>query len=228
MSMQDRHKEKIRKLLALSQSDFRKGVLNKVYRYVEMINNLTADAKSSVIWLTTQIALNKGRRTAHKRGFFMSAICSHLPVMVGRALTLSSDGGKVLFLVCADLCGYVSVLPSHLIELTTSIRWLLKNTRSTTMAHPRLKVEARLSVYAVFVKKAVQNIPHIGDSPRCIIDLKEISQLSKLSVDKVRIGLEELQREGYLCRMFKGRRTKQRVYAMTNPDLKGTAQEVWS
>lgn len=96
------------------------------------------------------------------------------------------------------------------------------------MEYARLNKSTRLSVYAVFVKKAVQKIPHIGDSPRCIIDLKEISQLSKLSVDNVRIGLEELQREGYLCRMFKGRRTKQRVYAMTNPDLKGTVQEVWS
>lgn len=96
------------------------------------------------------------------------------------------------------------------------------------MAHPRPKFEGRLSVYAVFVKKAVQKIPHIGDSPRCIIDLKEISQLSKLSVDKVRIGLEELQREGYLCRMFKGRREKANTFILTNPELKGTVQEVWS
>ena len=189
-----------------------------------MINNLTVTAKS-VTWLTTQKMIHTGRLTALNSGFFMSVDCAYLPVMVGLASVPSSDGRAVSVWA---FCGNASAMIGHLIELTTSASWLLKNTRRTLMAHPRLKFETRLSVYAVFVKKAVQKIPHIGDSPRCIIDLKEISQLSKLSVDNVRIGLEELQREGYLCRMFKGRREKANTFILTNPELKGTVQEVWS
>lgn len=189
-----------------------------------MINNLTVTAKS-VTWLTTQKIIHTGRLTALNSGFFMSVDCAYLPVMVGLASVPSSDGRAVSVWA---FCGNASAMIGHLIELTTSTSWLLKNTWRTLMAHPRLKFEGRLSVYAVFVKKAVQKIPHIGDSPRCIIDLKEISQLSKLSVDKVRIGLEELQREGYLCRMFKGRREKANTFILTNPELKGTVQEVWS
>ena len=181
-----------------------------------MINNLTASAKS-LDRIRNRVTTLLGSRTALS-GFFMSAAHLYLPVMVG---WVGLPSGRSAFQLCAEIANPAqpsTIIPNFAIRSGGPI---LHNWRSL-MAH------SRLSVYAVFVKKAVQKIPHIGDSPRCIIDLKEISQLSKLSVDKVRIGLEELQREGYLCRMFKGRRTKQRVYAMTNPDLKGTAQEVWS
>lgn len=96
------------------------------------------------------------------------------------------------------------------------------------MAQLRLKSD-RLSVYGKRVRNAIQyNLPKFGDSPRILLDPNEILDLSRLSVDKVVRGIKDLEREGYIARMFKGRRSKAHVFALLNPNLKGTAKEVWS
>ncbi|WP_425641439.1 hypothetical protein ACPUEK_16010 [Marinomonas gallaica] len=96
------------------------------------------------------------------------------------------------------------------------------------MAQLRLLVDDRLSVYAKRVRNAIKLLPVFGGSPRILLDEQEISQLSKISVDKVRQAIKELQREGYLARMFQGRRSKSNVYALLNPSMTGDAMEVWA
>ena len=95
------------------------------------------------------------------------------------------------------------------------------------MAQLRQKSD-QLSVYAKRVQRAIQfHLPKFGESPRILLDPNEISTLSKISVDKVQQGVKELEREGYIARMFKGRRTKAHVFALLNPELKGKAG-VWA
>ena len=95
------------------------------------------------------------------------------------------------------------------------------------MAYSRLKSDC-LSVYGKRVRNTIQNhLPKFGESPRILLDPNEISTLSKISVDKVQQGVKELEREGYIARMFKGRRSKAHVFALLNPELKGKAG-VWA
>lgn len=96
------------------------------------------------------------------------------------------------------------------------------------MAQLRLLVDDRLSVYAKRVRNAIKHLPVFGGSPRILLDEQEISQLSKISVDKVREAIKELMREGYLARMFQGRRSKSNVYALLNPSMTGDVMEVWA
>ena len=96
------------------------------------------------------------------------------------------------------------------------------------MAQLRLLVDDRLSVYGKRVRNSIKyHLPKFGDSPRILLDPKEISSLSKISVDNVARGIKDLEREGYLARMFKGQPEKAHVYALLNPALRGTAMEVW-
>ncbi len=97
------------------------------------------------------------------------------------------------------------------------------------MAQLRLLVDDRLSVYGKRVRNTIKrSIPMFGDSPRILLDPYEISVLSHLSVDQVLLGIKCLEREGYIARMFKGRRSKAHVFALLNPEFKGTAKEVWA
>lgn len=96
------------------------------------------------------------------------------------------------------------------------------------MAQLRLLIDDRLSVYGKRVRNTIQqHLPKFGESPRILLDPNEISSLSKISVDKVQQGIKDLEREGYIARMFKGRRAKAKVYALLNPDFKGSVMEVW-
>lgn len=91
------------------------------------------------------------------------------------------------------------------------------------MAYLRQKSDC-LSVYGKRVRNAIQyHLPKFGDSPRILLDPNEISELSRISVDKVQLAVKELEREGYIARMFKGRRSKAHVFALLNPELKGQA-----
>ncbi|MBJ7539865.1 hypothetical protein [Marinomonas transparens] len=191
-----------------------------------MNNNLTADAKSSV-WFTTQRQANKGRRTAHKSGFFMSAAL-YLPVMTGGywfRLRLE----RLSFF--APFCGETNISSVTLSNSPLRFGGSKKQKRRLTMshlAHLRQKYDDRLSVYGKRVKTTIRNhLPKIGDSPRLLLDPNEISSLSTISVDKVQQGIKDLEREGYIARMFKGRRSKAHVYALLNPELRGDAWEVW-
>lgn len=185
-----------------------------------MSNNLTAPAKSGV-WITTQHK-STGRRTALNCGFFMSARL-YLPVMVGLAGP-SSDGSALRRADCGN-----PVSPATLIsKLPLRCGGLRYNLRRLTMAQLRLLVDTRLSEYGKRVRYTIQrSIPKIGDSPRILLDPNEISALSHISVDNVMLGIKDLEREGYIARMFKGRRSKANVYALLNPDLTGSAMEVW-
>jgi hypothetical protein len=191
-----------------------------------MINNLTADAKSSA-WITTQQFPKKGRRTAQKSGFFMSAARLYLPFMVGFLVKEpSSDGSAFLFWVD---CGNSRTLnPATLLsKLPLRLGGPKNQKRGSTMAQLRQKSD-QLSVYAKRVQRAIQyHLPKFGESPRILLDPNEISTLSKISVDKVQQGVKELEREGYIARMFKGRRSKAHVFALLNPELKGKAG-VWA
>lgn len=96
------------------------------------------------------------------------------------------------------------------------------------MAQLRLLVDDRLSVYGKRVRNAIKfNLPVFGGSPRILLDEQEISQLSRISVDKVRSAIQELEREGYIARMFRGKRSKSNVYALLNPALTGDQKGVW-
>ena len=97
------------------------------------------------------------------------------------------------------------------------------------MAQLRLLVDDRLSVYAKRVRNTIQRyIPIFGDSPRFLLDEQEISELSKLPIDKVHDAVAELQREGWIAPFYNGRPTKSHVYACQNPSFKGSAMEVWA
>jgi len=187
-----------------------------------MINNLTASTKKVEDWITTQLS-RKGRRTAHKSGFFMSAACLYLPVMV-RFARPSSDGSALL-LSCAD-CGNRVNLATLSLKLPLQLGGSKKHDWRTTMAQLRLNSDC-LSVYGKRVRNTIQfHLPKFGESPRILLDPNEISTLSKISVDKVQLAVKELEREGYIARMFKGRRSKAHVFALLNPELKGQAG-VW-
>jgi hypothetical protein len=184
-----------------------------------MINNLTVTAKS-VTWITTQRNY-KGRRAAHKSGFFMSARL-YLPVMVGLAGP-SSDGPVYLVAGCGNPVSPATIFS----KLPLRLGGPKKYTRGSIMAQLRQKSD-QLSVYAKRVQRAIQyHLPKFGESPRILLDPNEISSLSKISVDNVIRGVKELEREGYIARMFKGRRTKAHVFALLNPDLTGKAG-VWA
>lgn len=186
-----------------------------------MINNLTASANSED-WTRTPDNSKTGRRTALKRGFFMSAARLYLPVMVG---WVELPSGRSAFRFWADSAKLH--LTDHPIEIRTSVWWSLKPKRSTIMAQLRQKSD-QLSVYAKRVQRAIQfHLPKFGESPRILLDPKEISSLSRISVDNVIRGVQELEREGYIARMFKGRRSKAHVFALLNPELKGKAG-VWA
>jgi hypothetical protein len=189
-----------------------------------MINNLTVTAKS-VTWFTTQQISQTGITTALRCGFFMSAHL-YLPAMTGWSwFRLRSER---LCSVCVPLCGEAKIQPVTLLKSPLQFCDSMKNKRSTTMAHLRLDSDC-LSVYGKRVRNAIQfNLPKFGDSPRILLDPNEISTLSKISVDNVIRGVRELEREGYIARMFKGRRSKAHVFALLNPELKGSVVEVWA
>lgn len=185
-----------------------------------MSNNLTVAAKSAT-WTRTP-AKYMGRRTALNSGFFTSARL-YLPVMVGR---VELPSGRSALRV-ADSAKLHST--DHPIEIRTSVRWSLNKIRRLTMAQLRLKDRARLSVYATRVRNTIQRyIPIFGDSPRFLLDEQEISELSKLPIDKVHDAVAELQREGWIAPFYNGRPTKSHVYACQNPSFKGSAMEVWA
>lgn len=97
------------------------------------------------------------------------------------------------------------------------------------MAQLRLLVDTRLSEFGNRVRHTIQrSIPKIGDSPRILLDPNEISAFPHISVDNVMLGIKDLEREGYIARMFKGRRSKSNVYALLNPELTGSVVEVWA
>lgn len=190
-----------------------------------MSNNLTAPAKSGD-WNATQLKYT-GRRTALTRGFFMSAARLYLRFMVGGAVKEPSFDGSALRV--AD-----SGISTTAFSATQYSKIPLRrggpeiNTRRLTMAQLRLLVDTRLSEYGKRVRYTIQrSIPKIGDSPRILLDPNEISALSHISVDNVMLGIKDLEREGYIARMFKGRRSKANVYALLNPELTGSAMEVW-
>jgi hypothetical protein len=185
-----------------------------------MINNLTASAKSED-WITTQHQFT-GRQAALNSGFFMSAACLYLPVMVGLAGP-SSDGSAFREADCGNPVGPATLFSKLPLRLGGSEY----NSRRSIMTQLRQKSD-QLSVYAKRVQRAIQyHLPKFGESPRILLDPNEISSLSKISVDNVIRGVKELEREGYIARMFKGRRTKAHVFALLNPDLTGKAG-VWA
>jgi len=187
-----------------------------------MSNNLTVAAKSAA-WTRTPDNSQTGRRTALNSGFFMSAARLCLPVMVG---WVELPSGRSAFRLCADSAKLH--LTDHPIEIRTSIWWSLKkHIRRLTMAQLRLLVDDRLSVYAKRVRNAIKQLPVFGGSPRILLDEQEISELSKISVDKVRVAIDELQREGYIAPFYNGRKSKCSVYALQNPSLSGDVMEVW-
>ncbi|MBJ7550771.1 MULTISPECIES: hypothetical protein [Marinomonas] len=97
------------------------------------------------------------------------------------------------------------------------------------MAQLRLLVDDRLSSYAQAVRDTIQlYVPIFGDSPRFLLDEQELSELSQLPIEKVRLAIAELQREGWIAPFFNGRKSKSHVYACQNPSFKGTAMEVWA
>lgn len=186
-----------------------------------MINNLTASTKKVGDWITTQHKFT-GRQAALNSGFFMSAACLYLPVMVGLAGP-SSDGSAFREADCGN-----PVSPATLFsKLPLRLGGSEYNSRRSIMAQLRQKSD-QLSVYAKRVQRAIQyHLPKFGESPRILLDPNEISSLSKISVDNVIRGVQELEREGYIARMFKGRRSKAHVFALLNPELKGKAG-VWA
>lgn len=95
------------------------------------------------------------------------------------------------------------------------------------MAQLRLKSEDRLTALSQQVRNVIKTLPILGDSPRVWIDPKEVSQLSSISVDNIKAAIKELKSEGFLSSMFEGRREKKHLYALLNPEFKGTAREVW-
>lgn len=188
-----------------------------------MINNLTVTAKKAVTWFTTQRNTQTGRLAALDSGFFMSAAL-YLPAMAGWywfQLRLERPS------VCVPFCGEANTQPATLLNSPLRFGGSGKHKRSTTMAQLRQKSD-QLSVYAKRVQRAIQfHLPKFGESPRILLDPNEISELSRISVDKVQQGVKELEREGYIARMFKGRRSKAHVFALLNPELKGKAG-VWA
>lgn len=187
-----------------------------------MINNLTADAKSSA-WFTTQRNTQTGRLTAPESGFFMSAAL-YLPAMAGWywfQLRLERPS------VCVPFCGEANTQPATLLKSPLRFGGSEKHKRSTAMISSRQKSDC-LSVYARRVRNTIQfHLPKFGESPRILLDANEVSELSRISVDHVIRGVKELEREGYIARMFKGRRSKAHVFALLNPELKGKAG-VWA
>ncbi len=95
------------------------------------------------------------------------------------------------------------------------------------MAQLRLISDIHTISPADLIRNTIKSLPVFGESPRVLLDAEEVSSATKLPIDEVKNAIKTLEREGYIARMFKGRRSKTHVYALLNPSLKGTAMEVW-
>lgn len=198
--------------------------LHLIYRYRAMHYNLTVPAKSGTR-ISTRTNSKTGRRTALDSGFFMSAARLYLPVMVGR---VELPSGRSAFRFWADSANSAR-LATQLSKLALRRGGSEKSKRRLTMAQLRQNPSNCLSIHGQRVHETIQfNLPKFGESPRILLDPNEISTLSRISIDNVVRGVKELERKGYIARMFKGRRSKAHVYALLNPELKGTAMEAWA
>lgn len=118
------------------------------------------------------------------------------------------------------------------ITLMVSLVCVVENlpSKETSMSNPTprivLEAYAHLSKTGQCVCQNISTLPRYGQCPRIVLDPKELSEIAHIPIDDVVSGINELEREGYLARLFRGKKEK-KVYLLAVPDFNSTIQEVW-